>query len=236
MSGWFQFGQLDSTDYDLLIFEKAVDRAPMWGQSAQEVPGRNGELLIPTQRMPNVERIYTAVIVRDIENNIRALRNALATQAGYQRLTDSWGTGEYYVAYAPNEFQPILARNRKMVKIELSFTRKPQRFLTLGETAVTFTSSGSIGNPTNFEAAPLIRIYGAGELTIGDTTIEVTQAGTAYTDIDCDIMECYEGADSRNAYVEISSNDFPRLKPGSNGIELGAGISKVEITPRWWRV
>ena len=56
MSGWFQFGQLDSTDYDLLIFEKAVDRAPMWGQSAQEVPGRNGELLIPTQRMPNVER------------------------------------------------------------------------------------------------------------------------------------------------------------------------------------
>ena len=83
MNGWFQFGQLDSTDYDLLIFEKAVDRAPMWGQSAQEVPGRNGELLIPTQRMPNVERIYTAVIVRDIENNIRALRNALAAQAGY---------------------------------------------------------------------------------------------------------------------------------------------------------
>lgn len=236
MAGNFTFGTLNSTDYDLLIFEKAVDRAPMWGQNAQEVPGRNGDLLLPTGRMPSVERIYTAVIARNLESNLTSLRNKLASLSGYQRLTDSWSEGEFYQAYITNEFQPVLTHHRKLAKIELTFVRKPQRFLTLGETPVTFSADGSIGNPTDFDAQPLIRIYGAGAVTIGDTIITVTEVGTEYTDIDCEIMECYEGAQSRNAYVEFSSVDFPTLKPGSNGVALGEGITRVDITPRWWRV
>ena len=33
-----------------------------------------------------------------------------------------------------------------------------------------------------------------------------------------------------------SGIDFPRLAAGSTGISLGTGITKVEITPRWFVV
>lgn len=241
MSGWFTWGGslgIDSRDYDLLMFEKAVDRAPMYGQAAYEVPGRNGDLLLPVGRIANIEHIYTVVIARNIESNLIAFRNDLValSRQGYLRLEDSWGTDEYYLAYAPNAFEPIFARNRKLCKFELVFNRKPQRFLTLGETVQTFTSNGSIGNPTNFAAQPLIRIYGSGVATIGNCEITVNQVGTEYTDIDCAIMECFEGAESRNQYVEFSTLDFPVLPSGSAGIELGTGVTKIEITPRWWRM
>ena len=30
--------------------------------------------------------------------------------------------------------------------------------------------------------------------------------------------------------------DYPVLAPGSTGIALGTGISRVMITPRWWEL
>lgn len=81
-------------------------------------------------------------------------------------------------------------------------------------------------------AKPLIRVYGKGIVQIGKQTIEILKAPTEYIDIDCDIQDCFEGTVNRNSYVSLT--DFPVLGPGSNGITLGTGITKVEITPRWW--
>ena len=119
----------------------------------------------------------------------------------------------------------------------MNFSVMPQRFLNSGEKAKTLTSSGKITNPTAQEAKPLLRVYGTGTFSIGPTSMQITAANT-YTDIDCDICECYRDtmADNRNASVKLLSGGFPVLHEGDNGITLGSGISRIIITPRWWKI
>lgn len=96
---------------------------------------------------------------------------------------------------------------------------------------------GRLSNPEPFQSQPLIRIYGTGQLEINGITITVSSVGTSYTDIDCEIMDCYEGSSNRNAYVSFSTYDFPVIVPGVTNVNiLDNTITQVEITPRWWRV
>lgn len=102
-----------------------------------------------------------------------------------------------------------------------------------GDIRLQYTAQSIITNPTPYASKPLIRVYGTGEVGIGDTTVTVTSADV-YTDIDCEIMESYKGDTPKNQYVEFSTNDYPTLGPGMNIITLGTGITRVEITPRWY--
>ncbi len=92
-------------------------------------------------------------------------------------------------------------------------------------------------NPTPFDSQPLIRIYGTGSVEINGITITVSAVGTSYTDIDCELMDCYEGSTNRNAYVSFSTYDFPVLVPGVTDVNvIDNTITAVEIKPRWWVV
>lgn len=91
-----------------------------------------------------------------------------------------------------------------------------------------------LNNPTLFDALPFLRVYGTGILGIGSHTITIT-AADVYTDIDCEMMDCFKGSANKNQYVQFSGNDFPTLEPGVNGFTF-SGITKVEVKPRWWSV
>lgn len=91
-----------------------------------------------------------------------------------------------------------------------------------------------LNNPTLFDALPFLRVYGTGILGIGSHTITIT-AADVYTDIDCEMMDCFKGSANKNQYVQFSGNDFPTLEPGVNGFSF-SGITKVEVKPRWWSV
>lgn len=99
---------------------------------------------------------------------------------------------------------------------------------------VTFVIPTILENPTLFDALPLLRVYGTGILGIGSHTITIT-AADVYTDIDCEMMDCFKGSANKNQYVQFSGNDFPTLEPGVNGFTF-SGITKVEVKPRWWSV
>lgn len=90
-------------------------------------------------------------------------------------------------------------------------------------------------NPTVFPSQPLIRIFGAGTFTLNDITVTVSQADE-YTDVDCELMDCYKGNVNKNQYVSFSTYDFPVLKSGQNTVEFAGGVTAVTIIPRWWRV
>lgn len=105
--------------------------------------------------------------------------------------------------------------------------------------AVTFlmqySDNDSMYNPTFFPSAPMIRAYGDGSFSMDGVTITITNT-TSYTDIDCELMDCYEESTNRNNDVTFSTYDFPKLQPGSNVVDIISGITILEITPRWWRV
>ena len=92
----------------------------------------------------------------------------------------------------------------------------------------------TITNPTLFDSQPFLRVYGTGTLGINSQSVTITQADE-YTDIDCEMMDCFKGTANKNPYVQFTDYNFPVLKPGVNYVSL-SGITKVEITPRWWIV
>lgn len=98
-----------------------------------------------------------------------------------------------------------------------------------------YDGATQIYNPTLFDALPLIRVYGAGTVDIGGVEVTVASSNYEYIDIDCDIMDCFHGTDNCNSLVSFSGNDFPTLPSGVTAISLD-GVTKVEITPRWWMV
>lgn len=93
-----------------------------------------------------------------------------------------------------------------------------------------------VDNPTLFAARPLIRVYGYGVVTVGDTVVTVAQNPYAYVDIDSEMMDCYHGDDNANGYVSFSGGEFPVLPAGTTALSYTGSITKVEITPHWWRL
>lgn len=232
MRDFFTFGSIDSRDFNAYVFEADTFSGYPMQYDALAVPGKDGDVLTTQNRYPNVQHSYACVIPTDFNVYYPQLRAALLSQIGYARLSDSIHSDEFYLAYFKEDLVPEKWRDFSTGKFALTFTRKPQRYLRTGEQITTLTTAGSIFNPTAFASQPLLRIYGAGSVGVGSDTITISAADT-YTDIDCEIMEAYKGTTSKNDKVTLSGNDYPKLMPGANGITLGNGISKVEITPRW---
>lgn len=97
-----------------------------------------------------------------------------------------------------------------------------------------------IVNPTDFPSKPLLEVTGVGSFWLGDTQITITGTSGQIIYIDCETGECYKVTGGiispANGLVTLNRLDFPKLASGINNIQLGSGISKVKITPRWWRL
>lgn len=156
------------------------------------------------------------------------------------------------VPYTVAEWKSLLATTNLQVVYELA---NPQTYqltsrqisLLLGENHL--WSDGEITveygvhpyyNPTPFDAKPLIKVTGNGTLGIGEYILTITGSATQTLYIDCETMEIYtiEGTvpTGASSLVSINKLDFPVLKPGTNYISVGSGITAVTITPRWWRI
>lgn len=232
IDSYLKINGVESTHYGLYICGSGTYDAPKRVVDEISIDGRNGTLTIDRGRYENVNHIYPKSLIINYENNIERVRNWLSSLKGYIRLEDTYHPNEFYLARYIGPFEPEVWRDGSVAKFDLKFDRKPQRFLKTGEIIKQFTSTGSIVNPTLNDAKPLIRIYGNGTVGIGDKNITVSGNTEPYVDVDCEIMDCFKGTTNLNSKVSLT--EFPILKNGSNGILLGSGITKIEITPRWW--
>lgn len=199
-----------------------------------EVLGRDGALAIYNDRFRTVELSIPCYIKSNFITNYRNLMSFLNSQKGYQRLELTQEPNHFRKALLMALTEPDTGQFIRDGQFTITFTCMPQRWLKTGENWTTFNADGTITNPTLFDAKPIIRIYGSGDVGIGSQTITLTQAGTAYVDVDCDIMDAYEGSTNMNQYLQVT--DFPVLHSGSNGVTLGTGVTKVEIMPRWYEI
>ena len=236
-NAYFIFGGYDCRTNNVMISGSGSFGSPVRAYESIQVPGRSGDILMPEKRLENTQVTYPAFIMRDFENNFAALKGELLSRIGYQRLEDSYHPDEFRLAYYAGAVSPTMQRNLRSGEFKIVFDCKPQRFLKEGEFPFAFTADGEIANPTHFAGKPLIRVEGAGELTIGDITLTITASQySTYIDIDCETCEAYGTGLNLNANVSSDSIDFPSLKAGITGVELGTGITKVQITPRWYRL
>lgn len=235
------FNSRSSSDYGINIERPVSYEYAGRNYEKLHVPGRNGDLLLDNDSFDNVKREYEIAVgdnSTDFFDVASRVSNWLHSTNSYARLEDTYEPDIFRLAMYKEEgkINNILY---KAGRITVAFDCKPQRFLKSGETVETLTATGTINNPTDQTAMPLLRIFGKGEVMIGNITITVNSdlpEGINYVDVDCDIMDAYSDGTNCNPYVSVSSLLFPTLHPGDNGIGLGNGITKVEITPRWWIV
>lgn len=235
MRNYFIFDDIDSRDFGVYLTGTGTYNSPARAYNTIKVPGRSGDLLGIERRLENVALTYPAFLYADFAENIAALRSALLSRTGYRRLSDSYHPEEFRMAYFRGPLEVDARTQHDAGEFEIEFGCKPQRFLFDGEIVREYTAAGTIVNPTEFNSNPRIKVTGYGTLTLGSETITIANT-YPYVVIDSDLMDCYHDTDNANAAVSFSSNDFPELAPGSTGITKSSTITKVEITPRWWRV
>lgn len=235
MRNYFVLNNVDSRDFGVYISGQGTFSSPARSYNMLPIPGRNGDLVGIETRFENSDLTYPAFIYTNFKQNLENFRAYLNSLFGYFKLSDSYHPGEYRMAIFPGPFEPEVTPKNNAGKFDITFNCKPQRFLTSGDTVTTLTASGSITNPTRFNSKPLLRVYGAGVLGIGSDSVTITSADV-YTDIDCEMQDAFKGTASKNQYIQLSGYNFPVLAPGVNNIALGTGITRVEITPRWWTI
>lgn len=234
MRDFFTINGEPSTRYNTFVAKVNHMDAPERDYSEIEVPGRNGTLITDNGRYKNIEQNYECYIRDNVDTNAMALRNWLLSYTGYQRIEDTFHPGEYRLGIVRGAFSMDVS-DRKRGAVTVAFNCKPQIFLKSGEEEKTFTASGSIFNPTSCVAKPLLRIYGAGTITVNGKRVTFT-GNTSYVDVDCDLQDAYYISQNMNSYITLPDYDFPILSPGTNTITLGAGVTRAIITPRWWHL
>lgn len=236
MRNYITFSGQDLREFGLYISGSGVYNAPERAYEEIEIPGKDGLLLGHEKRLGNVEITYPAFIYTNFKENIGKLKTYLLSKIGYQVLEDTYYP-DYFrrgCYYGGLEVEPTSKNDAG--SFDLTFMCKPQRYLVSGRTAVTAASGSVINNPTEMPSKPLIRVYGTGTIAVNGTQLTVL-ASREYTDIDCELYDCYYLLENRNAYVTFDSDDmhFPELSPGDNEVSY-TGFSEVKITPRWFRL
>lgn len=197
-----------------------------------QVPYRNGDLLLDTGAYSNYMLSYTVSVVNNVKATAEALADWLLAPKGYNRLTDTYNADIYRMATYYNQLDYTLTMLYRHGQATISFDCKPQKYLLTGDLATTFTSNGSLANPSSMIAKPLVRVYGTGLFSINDTEVTVN-AVDEYVDIDCEAMQCKKGDVNCGSNVQLT--DYPTLGIGTNTVTLD-GVTRLEITPRWWRI
>lgn len=199
------------------------------------VPGRSGDLITFDNRYENVTIPYHMGIVKNFGINFPNLVAFLYKEPGYHKLVDSGHPGVYRMGAVASGISPEIYAKGTKAMFDVEFNCKPQVYLDEGDTAVEFTSSGTITNPTLFKSKPIVRVWGSGTVTVGGVSITI-ESNSSWIDIDSEIEDAYRNASNMNGYITLNSGSFPQLSPGSSSVTLGSGITRVRITPRWWRL
>ena len=231
-SNYFEFGGVDSRDYNAYIATSNMFDAPQRDYSVITVLGRNGNLHIDNGRFETFKGKCRVFIPYDMQTNIVGLRNYLGS-AGTAVYREEFMPGEYRTATFTGAFS-VKNSDRVGAYFDLEFDCSPERWLDSGQQAISITSGDVIYNPTQFDAKPLIEVVGTGTITIAGVALTLaTNNSTTY--IDCDIQDAYEGSINRNGDLTVTSAGFPVLSPGESTVTF-SGFTSVNIYPRWWRI
>lgn len=223
-----------------VIVERYPDR-PVPERIVQtiRVPGRSGVLTV-SEGWDNVVQDYDVYISAEAQGLPSASAGMVAwllSAEGYHRLEDSYNPGIYRLARLINPQDCINYFNR-FGRCTLSFDCMPQRWLTSGEVATTYTADATITNPTAYAAMPLVTVTGSGDVvfSLGGFTVGITGLDGSIT-LDSEAQNAYDGSVNLNSIVTLADGSFPEINPGSNTLAFVSGsISSISVTPRWFEL
>lgn len=230
---FFYFKEHSSLDFGLYITEKGTYKGAQRDVTYTSVAGRSGDLMTDNGRYKNLDIPYKLTLLnaspRSFSELARLIRNWLLAEQGYFKLWDTYDREYYRLASFSSEVD-IEQELRDLGKLNITFNCKPFRYLLQGQEAISGTSI-QLYNPEAYESEPYFKISGSGTcyIYINGAAVSIKDV-SGYVEIDSEIKDCYKGSTPLNNKMVGS---FPTLAPGKNLITAGAGVSNIEIIPRW---
>ena len=241
-TGMFTLGGKSSKDFGIVITTPPPIVFAEREFESLRIPGKSGDITIDAGRYKNVTIPYECAFVPKNGQNLRDLATEsqvlLMPTSGYRRLEDSFKIDRYRMARVIGQLS-VESIVEKAGVFTVNFDSDPRAFLKSGETEISFSRSGSISNPTIFDALPLIKVTGsaAGTVSVNGTTVEIKSiSGTIYLDCENENAYSLSAGAPKNENANIYAPDFPVLSPGDNSVQFTGGITSVKITPRWWEL
>lgn len=211
---------------------------PERDQVIQEVPGRNGSVVLANGSFKNYEQQYSAFLdsknIGGLEQVMPKVVDWLLGHEGYQRLEDSYFPDFYRMAFYSGGTSFINMFN-EYGEGTLTFNCAPEKYYKTGEWPITLSKNQVLLNPSSFAASPLIVVTGSGSgtLTFNSNSITISNIGTSVT-IDVKLHKAYNGTTNRNNTI---TGSYENMKLGkSTTITWSGGVTGVKLTPRWWTI
>ena len=211
---------------------------PKFSQEVQQVPGRNGDIILPHGSFLNYEQEYAAFLdakhIGKLEQVMPKVVDWLLGHPGYQRLEDSYFPDVYRMAYFADGAEFISVFN-EYGEGTLKFNCAPEKFYKTGEKSMTITKGQVLRNPSAFDAMPLITVTGSGSgsITFNGVGLSISSIQTSVT-IDVKLHKAYNGSTNRNSTI---SGSYENMKLGQETtISWSGGVTGVSLIPRWWTI
>lgn len=247
----FWFDGVCSDDLGIVVSSFPVFSGAEPKVTKYSVPGRNGDLTYwdGTYKNVSVELKCYIADVSKIETALTAVNDWLA-DIGYKKLVISTELGRYRMARITNAAE-IGIMMGVIAPFTIKLDCKPQRFYD-DETPRVFGTSGTIVNPTRFNALPLLRCQMASSAesiagvefihflnALGESKVGLTLSSRPfYIDIDLESRRAVTNT-GENVPLRLES-DYPMLCPGETSFSTSNSLAQVEwfssitIFPRWW--
>ena len=234
MFNYFHYRGVCSLDLGVLVSD-AEPWTTKVTPEAVTIPGRGAALL--GYEYSNSEGVYNIIIRKTgrdtLTDAVERVRRWLLPDVDYSPLRDSYNPGYYRRAYLPGGLAVTRDGLHEAVAT-VTFSAMPFKYADGGDTAITAKSGLKLYNPETYEAAPLRKITGTGaaDIYLGSHALHVKEIG-GLVYIDTEDENAFDDTKSRNSDI-TRVVDWPRLSPGETVVQYdGAGITGVEITPRW---
>ena len=232
--GTFTFNGINSSQFGLRVTSDYVINSTGQDIDTVAVAGRDGDLLLPNNRLKSVTIELPCTIMSDrkltdIEGDISNWLNV----AGYKDLTLSWDSDFIYRSAFIETFE-IASLMRQFGKVKLNFLTYPVKFYKQGRTTQTLSNGATVNGLGNVNAKPIITLVGSGDctLTINGRKTKLRAVQNTIT-LDMQARQVFSGnLPAWDKVVRAPQYQMPYLDAGRNLISWDGDFT-VKMAPYW---
>lgn len=232
--GTFTFNGTDSSKFGLRVTSDYVINSTGQDIDTVAVAGRDGDLLLPNNRLKSVTIELPCTIMSnrkltDVESDISNWLNV----DGYKDLTLSWDPDFIYRSAFIETFE-IASLMRQFGKVKLNFLTYPVKFYKQGRTTQTLSNGATVNGLGNVKANPVITLVGSGDctLTINGRKTKLRAVQNTIT-LDMQARQVFSGnLPAWDKVVRAPQYQMPYLDAGRNLISWDGDFT-VKMAPYW---
>lgn len=229
---YIEFNGTKSDKFGLLLERERSIRSTNNDVDFIEVDGRDGALLKDNDRLKVIEQDFPFSLVGDVTVNEQRISEWLHVK-GWHDLVLSWDNNYIYRASVINLFE-INEILKQFGRLKVNFLIHPIKYLKTGKQEAPLVNGGTLQNPGNVQAKPLLKIKGTGNgvLTINgfETGLENVQ-GELVIDMERhlvykDVLSAWDNI------VRTEHHRMPLFDVGQNKISW-TGNFTITAVPNW---